>query len=121
MLSCSYSATIGGLGSLVGTAPNVFLKGFMDEHYPNSGLNFLTFGMFAAPVSIILIFLSWIWLSIMWLPREYLFTLDCFRGPLSTNEQASPSTSEQSEEDRGCLNKMLKEKHERLGPITCYI
>ncbi|CAF4636116.1 unnamed protein product, partial [Rotaria magnacalcarata] len=30
LLAVAYSATIGGLSSLVGTAPNIFVKGFAD-------------------------------------------------------------------------------------------
>ena len=29
LLACSYSSTIGGLGFLVGTAPNVLIKGYL--------------------------------------------------------------------------------------------
>jgi Na+/H+ antiporter NhaD/arsenite permease-like protein len=31
LLATAYSATIGGLGTLVGTTPNVFVKGFIEE------------------------------------------------------------------------------------------
>ena len=31
LLAVAYSATIGGLSSLVGTAPNIFVKGFTDR------------------------------------------------------------------------------------------
>jgi len=31
LLAVAYSATIGGLSSLVGTAPNIFVKGFADR------------------------------------------------------------------------------------------
>jgi len=70
LLSCSYSSTIGGLGSLVGTAPNILLKGYFDENYPGEKLTFLSFSLFAFPVSIILIIISWMWLCFRWLPRE---------------------------------------------------
>lgn len=70
LLACSYSSTIGGLGSLVGTAPNILLKGFFDERYPEKNLNFLTFTLFALPVSILLIAISWAWLCWCWLPRK---------------------------------------------------
>ena len=71
MLCCSYSASIGGMGSLVGTATNVVLKGHFDRFYPDSGLNFLRFMLFGLPVSIIMIIISWLWLSLRWLPRRY--------------------------------------------------
>jgi sodium-dependent dicarboxylate transporter 2/3/5 len=70
LLACSYSSTIGGLGSLVGTAPNVLLKGFFDERYPEKGLSFLTFTLFAMPVSVMLIIIAWSWICFCWLPRE---------------------------------------------------
>ena len=73
LLGCSYSSTLGGLGSLVGTAPNILLKGFFDEKYPSVGLSFLTYTMFAFPVTIILIAVSWIWLTIKWIPRELVY------------------------------------------------
>jgi Na+/H+ antiporter NhaD/arsenite permease-like protein len=31
LLATAYSATIGGLGTLVGTTPNIFVKGFAEE------------------------------------------------------------------------------------------
>jgi len=70
LLACSYSSTIGGLGSLVGTAPNILLKGYFDERYPEKGLSFLTFTLFALPVSVLLIIISWAWLCWCWLPRK---------------------------------------------------
>jgi Na+/H+ antiporter NhaD/arsenite permease-like protein len=30
LLATAYSATIGGLGTLVGTTPNIFVKGFAE-------------------------------------------------------------------------------------------
>jgi len=71
LLSSAYAATIGGIGSLVGTAPNVILKGFFDENYPDAKLGFLTFMLFSLPVAIVMILIAWVWLTIRWLPREY--------------------------------------------------
>ncbi len=70
LLACSYSASIGGFGSLVGTTPNVILKGFIDDNYPEIRLNFLNFIVFALPISIVLILVSWLLLVIIWLPRK---------------------------------------------------
>lgn len=100
MLSCSYSSTIGGLGSLVGTAPNILLKGFIDEKYPDISLTFFSFSIVSLPVTIILILTSWIWLAFKWLPREHFF------------------------KRRKCNNRIdhvslvIKEKYENLGPAT---
>jgi di/tricarboxylate transporter len=31
LIAVAYSAAIGGLGTLVGTGPNIFVKGYADE------------------------------------------------------------------------------------------
>ena len=103
LLSCSYSSTIGGLGSLVGTAPNILLKGFIDEHYPNIGLGFLSFCLVALPVAIILIVLSWIWLSFRWLPREYFFI---------------NNSKVRNENKHDNIHLIIEEKYASLGPAT---
>lgn len=125
LLSCSYSSTIGGLGSLVGTAPNILLKGYFDEHYSSTGLNFLSFSLFALPVSIILILVSWIWLSFRWLPREYstilFLNLFLFLAKFSDFKQrylfgSKVKNSVSKNED--FLNSLIKEKYKNLGPTT---
>jgi di/tricarboxylate transporter len=90
----------------VGTAPNILLKGFLDDNYPNSGLNFLTFTLFATPCTIIMILISWVWLSVKWLPREYLFDWK-----KSETEEIRPDNSEY-------LKNMLVEKYRALGPTS---
>ena len=35
LLAVAYSATIGGLATLVGTAPNIFVKGFVERYVLN--------------------------------------------------------------------------------------
>lgn len=72
-LSIAYSASIGGIGSLVGTAPNILLKGYFDSKYPNGGLNFLTYMAFALPISIIMIIFAWIIMAFIWLPKRFNF------------------------------------------------
>ena len=42
-LSIAYAASTGGAGSLVGTPPNLVLKGYVELNYPNSNLSFLTY------------------------------------------------------------------------------
>ncbi|CAF1055484.1 unnamed protein product [Adineta ricciae] len=53
LLATAYSATIGGLASLVGTAPNVLVKSFVDTSYNNTGfrVQFLDFLLYALPVA----------------------------------------------------------------------
>ncbi len=102
LLACAYAASIGGLGSLVGTAPNILIKGYYDRFYPEAKLNFLSFLLFALPVSIAMLIASWFWLSIRWLPKEYL----CFYKKKAKKE---------SEPD--VLTMVLREKYVELGPM----
>ena len=66
-LAISYSASIGGAGSLVGTQPNLILKGYFEKNYPNDGLNFLTYMAYALPTAIIMLTLSWLAINFLWL------------------------------------------------------
>ncbi len=46
VLAVAYSATIGGLSSLVGTAPNIFVKGFSDRLKNHQTFYFLSMYLF---------------------------------------------------------------------------
>ncbi|CAF3546110.1 unnamed protein product [Rotaria sordida] len=72
LLSVAYSATIGGLSSLVGTAPNIFVKGFADSQYKNTAfrISFLNFLLFAFPVALSMLVLCWLWLQIYYNFKE---------------------------------------------------
>jgi len=69
-MSLTYSASIGGSGSLVGTAPNLILKGFFDQYHPKAGMNFFTFMLYSCPAAFIMIILTWIVLCIIRLPKK---------------------------------------------------
>ncbi|CAF1091422.1 unnamed protein product [Brachionus calyciflorus] len=103
LLSCSYASTIGGLGSLVGTPPNILLKGFIDDNYPNFGLGFLNFSLVSLPISFMLLLTSWVWISFRWLPKEYFF---------GRNSKVQADTKDDG------INQIIKEKYQSLGPAT---
>ncbi|CAF1545528.1 unnamed protein product, partial [Adineta steineri] len=73
LLAVAYSATIGGLSSLVGTAPNIFVKGFADSQYKNTAfrINFLNFLLFALPVALLMLVICWLWLQIYFNTKEF--------------------------------------------------
>lgn len=59
MLGIAYSASIGGLGTLVGTPPNALFAGFMNETYKVQ-VSFAQWMMFGIPLVFISLPLSWL-------------------------------------------------------------
>jgi sodium-dependent dicarboxylate transporter 2/3/5 len=57
LLSIAYSASIGGMSTIIGTAPNVFFVGFMHENF-DIQISFLEWMTLALPISAIILFLS---------------------------------------------------------------
>lgn len=70
MLGIAYSASIGGIATLIGTPPNLILAGFLSETY-NVEITFWEWFQFGFPVALILLFFSWIYLTkIRYKPRN---------------------------------------------------
>ncbi|TLP82636.1 SLC13 family permease [Maribacter sp. ACAM166] len=67
MLAIAYSASIGGLATLIGTPPNLVLAGVVFDTYGYE-ITFMQWFAFGLPISIILIFISWKYLT------KYAFT-----------------------------------------------
>jgi solute carrier family 13 (sodium-dependent dicarboxylate transporter), member 2/3/5 len=63
MLGLAYSASIGGVGTLIGTPPNIVFAGFYKKLFPdNPEISFFQWMVMAIPVVIIFIPLVWIYL-----------------------------------------------------------
>ena len=62
LLSIAYGASIGGLATLIGTPPNAFLAGFMSQSY-GVEMGFFQWMVFAFPLSVFLLLLTWLLLS----------------------------------------------------------
>lgn len=62
MLAIAYSASIGGLATLIGTPPNLVLAGVLEELY-NYKITFFQWTAFAFPLSVILLFICWQYLT----------------------------------------------------------
>ncbi|WP_339918061.1 SLC13 family permease [Yeosuana marina] len=62
MLAIAYSASIGGIATLIGTPPNLVLAGIISETYSYE-ITFFQWFKFGFPISIVLIFVSWKYLS----------------------------------------------------------
>ena len=62
MLAIAYSASIGGMATLIGTPPNLVLAGIVQELY-GVEISFSQWFMFGLPISIVLLFLCWQYLT----------------------------------------------------------
>ncbi|WP_347922466.1 DASS family sodium-coupled anion symporter [Pontimicrobium sp. SW4] len=58
MLSIAYSASIGGIATLIGTPPNLIFAGILEEQY-NIEMTFSKWIIYGLPISIILLFICW--------------------------------------------------------------
>jgi sodium-dependent dicarboxylate transporter 2/3/5 len=62
MLAIAYSASIGGMATLIGTPPNLVLAGVVKETY-NIEITFSQWFSFGFPISIFFLFLCWLYLT----------------------------------------------------------
>ncbi|XP_067120681.1 Na(+)/citrate cotransporter-like [Centruroides vittatus] len=96
-LSVAYAANCGGTGSLIGSGPNLVLKGFMEDTYPTSiELTFASWLFYNAPAMIVCVILSWIILQIM------------FVGCCKITDKAA----------RSIIKNVIQKSYEELGSIT---
>lgn len=91
MLGIAYAATIGGMSTIIGTAPNLVFVSFMEEQY-GVVIDFFSWMKLGVPVAIVMLFSAWVILTKIVFP---------------TNFNASTETKNK-------LNSMLIE----LGPLT---
>ncbi|MEW9500339.1 SLC13 family permease [Jeotgalibacillus marinus] len=61
LFAVGYAGTIGGLGTLIGTPPNLLLAGVVAEIY-GVQISFAMWFLYAAPVVVILLFATWLYL-----------------------------------------------------------
>lgn len=62
MLAIAYSASIGGIATLIGTPPNLVLAGVVHESY-GIEISFFQWFSFGFPISIVFLFLCWLYLT----------------------------------------------------------
>ncbi|MDH3492607.1 MAG: DASS family sodium-coupled anion symporter [Acidobacteriota bacterium] len=62
MLAIAYSATIGGISTLIGTPPNLVLAGVLQETY-GIEITFSRWIIFGLPISILLLIICWTYLT----------------------------------------------------------
>ncbi len=91
LLGIAYAASIGGMGSLIGTPPNLFLASFVRERY-GVEISFVQWLAFGVPLVILFLPVAW------WLLTHWLFPLGRLR--LEGGEE------------------LVRREYARLGPIT---
>ena len=62
MLAIAYSASIGGIATLIGTPPNIILAGILEKTY-NIEITFVQWMSFGLPISLLLLFICWQYLT----------------------------------------------------------
>lgn len=64
MLGIAYSASIGGLATIIGTPPNLLLVAFMQQTY-GFEISFLDWMLLGVPIVIVMLYLAW-WVLLKW-------------------------------------------------------
>lgn len=62
MLSIAYSASIGGIATLIGTPPNLVLAGYLQQVYEIE-ITFFQWLIFGLPIALTLLFIAWYYLT----------------------------------------------------------
>lgn len=74
MLGIGYAASIGGLGTLIGTFPNVLFAGMVRQLFPESGgISFAQWFLVGFPLVAVFVPLSWLYLVYVGCPVEGFF------------------------------------------------
>lgn len=96
MLGIAFAATIGGMGSLIGTPPNALLAGFVEQSYGIS-IGFAQWMALGIPIVLVLLPVTWLLLTriVFRLPDEY------------SMAGKAPSTSEPMSTGQWCVAGVL--------------
>ncbi len=62
LLGIAYSASIGGLATLIGTPPNALLAAFLSETY-DMEIGFAQWMMVGLPIAVAMLAITWVWLT----------------------------------------------------------
>lgn len=76
-LGVAYSASIGGIATLVGTPPNLSFARILNILFPSAPeISFASWFIFAFPISFIFLLFLWGFLSLLFCPRKENFNID---------------------------------------------
>ncbi len=69
MLGIAYSASIGGVATIIGTPPNVVMVGMLDKMYGQS-ISFFSWMLFGVPLAVLMIAIAWLLMTKMLFPMK---------------------------------------------------
>ena len=97
MLMIAYGASIGGVGTPVGTPPNMIFLGAFSKLFPEAPpIGFLQWMLFGVPATVLLTFVTWAYLTYIAFPyptegwqadKKFLQTRFAALGPMSRDEK----------------------------------
>lgn len=71
LLGIAYSASIGGVATLVGTPPNLSFARIFSIYFPDAPIiSFASWFVFALPITIVLFFITWLFLYYTFRPKK---------------------------------------------------
>lgn len=71
LLGVAYSASIGGISTLVGTPPNMSFSRILEIQFPEAPeITFASWFAFVSPISVVFLLVTWVLLKLLCLPRE---------------------------------------------------
>jgi len=95
LLSIAYSASIGGIATLIGTPPNLSFSRIFAISFPDiPGISFANWFFFAIPLTVILLLIAWGLLVLLFSPKKNNLQLDR-EYFIQTYRQLGPASSEE--------------------------
>jgi solute carrier family 13 (sodium-dependent dicarboxylate transporter), member 2/3/5 len=96
LIGLAYSATIGGMATLVGTPTNMIFAGYWETNFPDQPVSFLSWSLFAFPLSLILLVSAYLTLRFFFLRkfpvqpsgRAFIYAKYKSLGPLTFEQKA---------------------------------
>ncbi|XP_045521912.1 protein I'm not dead yet-like [Pieris brassicae] len=106
-LSIAYASTLGGCGTLVGTATNSAFKGIFDSEFPeiSGAVDFFWFMAYSTPPMLLMQVLVWISLQVT------------FMGLFRPNSEAAKKVNAASSGSENTMQ-VIREQYKNLGPVT---
>ncbi|CAF4803770.1 unnamed protein product [Pieris macdunnoughi] len=106
-LSIAYASTLGGCGTLVGTATNSAFKGIFDSEFPeiSGAVDFFWFMAYSTPPMLLMQLLVWISLQVT------------FMGLFRPNSEAAKKVNAASSGSENTM-RVIREQYKNLGPVT---